>query len=79
MKRIAAVLTLATTAVIATATAALADNYPPVVEGGGGAAGGGGTAFTGGDVTGALVAIAVLIVVGFVALTVARRRAARVA
>jgi hypothetical protein len=87
MKRVATIISTAFLTVLVTAGTALAQDYPPVVEGGGGgnqggvsgAGGGGETAFTGGDVSLAAIAFAVLLVLGVTALVVSRRRAARVA
>jgi len=86
MKRVAAVLATALLTVFVTATTALAQtDYPPTpspttsVAGGGGGNTGGGTAFTGGEVSYAALAFAVLLVVGVATLMVARRRAARLA
>jgi len=87
MKRVATIISTAFLTVLVTAGTALAQEYPPSVAGGGGgnqggvsgAGGGGGeTAFTGGDVSLAAIAFAVLLVVGVTALVVSRRRAARV-
>ena len=84
MKRFAAVLAGAWVTVVVSASTALAadGNYPPVPGGGTsveGSSGGNGTAFTGGDVNVAMIAIAVLLAIGVVALLIARRRAARLA
>jgi hypothetical protein len=86
MKRVATIISTAFLTVLVTAGAALAQDYPPSVAGGGGggqggvsgAGGGGETAFTGGDVSLAAIAFAVLLVIGVTALVVSRRRAARV-
>jgi hypothetical protein len=90
MKRAAVVLSSALLTVLVTAGTVLAQTttYPPEspdtsVIGGGGGAGNvdnvGGTAFTGGDVSFGAIAFATLLVIGVVALFVARRRAARLA
>ena len=79
MKRMAGVLVGAVVMVLTLAGTALADytNSPSpttVVSGAGG-----GTAFTGGNVSTPLVVAAILVIVGLVALFVARRRAAHAA
>ena len=81
MKRALGVLASAFVAVIAMAGTALAQ-YPPspepttVVKSSGGGSSGG-TAFTGGEISTAVIALAVLAVLGIVALVVARRRSAQ--
>ncbi len=79
MKRMAGILVGAVVMVLTLAGTALADytNSPSpttVVSGSGG-----GTAFTGGNVSTPLLVAAILVVVGLVALFVARRRAAHAA
>ena len=81
MKRALGVLASAIVAVIAMAGTALAD-YPinspkpsTVVQGSGGS-GSGGTAFTGGGISTAVIVVGVLVVLGAMALMVARRRTA---
>ena len=80
MKRALGVLASAFVAVIVMAGTALAD-YPPspepttVVKSSGGS--GGNTAFTGGEISPAVIALGVLAVLGVVALFVARRRSAQ--
>lgn len=85
MKRALGVLASAFVAVVAMAGTALAE-YPPspepttvVKSSGGGGADGAGTAFTGGAISTALIALGVLVVLGVVALLVARRRGAQAA
>ena len=81
MKRALGVFASAFVAVIVMAGTALAD-YPPspepttVVKSSGGS-GGGNTAFTGGEISTAVIALGVLAVLGVVALFVARRRSAQ--
>ena len=72
MKRMAGILVGAVVMVLSLAGTALADytNSPSA---------GGGTAFTGGNVSTPLVVAAILVIVGLVALFVARRRAAHAA
>jgi hypothetical protein len=84
MKRVAGVLVGAAVAVLTLAGTALASggdytNTPSpttIIRGTGGGGGAGSTAFTGGNVSTAMIAIIALAVVGLVALFVARRRAA---
>jgi hypothetical protein len=72
MKRVFGLLSVAAIWVTATAGAALAQDYPTQPTGG--AAPSGDTAFTGGDVSGAVIALVILATVGLVALFAARRR-----
>jgi hypothetical protein len=80
MKRSLGVLASAFVAVVAMAGTALAGDYPiapdpdTVVKGSGG---GGNTAFTGGEISTAVIALALLAVLGVAALLVARRRSAQ--
>lgn len=80
MRRVLGVLASAFVAVIVMAGTALAD-YPPspqpttVVKSSGG--GGGTTAFTGGEISTAVLAVGILAVLGVAALFVARRRSAQ--
>ncbi len=76
MKRIVGVLSGAAVLVLSAAGSALAQDYtdsPSVTTT---VRGGGGTAFTGANVSMGLVVLAVLVIVGAVALLVARRRTA---
>lgn len=81
MRRVLGVLASAFVAVIVMAGTALAD-YPPspqpttVVKSSGGG-GGGTTAFTGGEISTAVLAVGILAVLGVAALFVARRRSAQ--
>ena len=81
MKRALVVLASAFVAVVMLAGTALAD-YPPkpdtVVKSSGGDSGGT-TAFTGGEISTAVIALGILVVLGVVALFVARRRSAQAA
>jgi hypothetical protein len=80
MKRVLSVLGFAAATLVLSAGSALAqtETYPPSVgpsvEGTSG--GGGGTAFTGSDVSFAVLAVVVLVAVGLVALFATRRRSA---
>lgn len=82
MKRMAGVLVGAAVAVLTLAGTALASGgytnspSPTTIVKGTGGGGDGSTAFTGGNVSTAMIAIVALAVVGLVALFVARRRAA---
>jgi hypothetical protein len=79
MKRVLSVLGFAAATLVLSAGSALAqtETYPPSVgpsvEG---TSGGGGTAFTGSDVSFAVLAVVVLVAVGLVALFATRRRSA---
>jgi len=83
-KRIAGVLATAGVFVVMSAANALAQTYPPTPKPTTSVAGAGGgndgpTAFTGGRIGFAVVAIVVLLALGIAASVVARRRSARVA
>lgn len=82
MKRVVGVITTASLFVLVAAGAALAADYPPspsasaLASGNEALSGNSGTAFTGGNTSGVMIAIVVLVVAGLVALFIARRRAA---
>jgi hypothetical protein len=77
MRRIASVFVTTTTLMVATAFPAAAAYAPPAPLPGGTQGGAGGTAFTGSDLSVGVVLLGALVVVGFAALLIGRRAAAR--
>jgi len=82
MRKIAVMMTSPIAFVAISSASALADSTEPpsptnIVEGAGGAGGADATAFTGGDASTSAIVVVALVVVGLLALWIARRAAAR--